>query len=173
MRVLGLDMSSTCIGYALVEDGASSAGGFEDLTGDIASRASQAAHLVGRLYLLHLPELVVIESPVARFAKAVIPQARVSGAVLARLHNMQALWAEVAPTEAKRALCGDGAATKREMVEAAALALGLAYVTARLHRGKWGAYNVNGARVLTEDEADALAVALAGTRIKVVTQGAA
>lgn len=172
MRILGLDMSSTCIGFALLEDGKPSAGGYEELTGDIAARSAQAARYVGRLFALHQPELTVLESPVARFAKAVIPQARVSGAVLARLSSCEALWAEVTPQDAKRALCDDGAATKREMVEAAAARAGMRGEVV-IRRGKAVLLGLSGAVLLTEDEADALGVALAGMRIRVVTKEAA
>lgn len=168
MRILGLDMSSTCIGFAVLDDERCEHLGHQDLSGDIASRAAQAATFVGRLFTQYLPELTVIESPVARFAKAVIPQSRVSGAVLARLHACEALWAEVSPTEAKLALCEDGAATKYEMVAEAARRLDIPRGDIRVWRGKMYAHALNGNRVLSEDEADALGLALAGLRIRVM-----
>lgn len=172
MLILGLDMSSVCLGYALLRDGQPGAIGHFDLDGDIARRAHDAAARVRALYAAHLPALVVIESPVARFAKAVLPQARVSGAVLATLHSLDALWCEVAPSAAKVALCDDGAATKREMVEAAADALGVAHFEVRTWRGKAWAFT-NGEPWLSEDEADALGLARAGLAVKVQTREAA
>lgn len=173
MRILGLDMSSTCIGFALIEDGKPSAGGYEELKGkNIAARAVQAAHYVGRLFALHQPELTVLESPVGQHTKAIIPQARVSGAVLARLHVCEALWDEVAPSVAKVALAGKGNADKAAMVAAAAARLGLPGAPAVV-KGKAVWRKADGSIALTEDEADALGVALAGLSIKVVTKGAA
>lgn len=170
MIILGLDMSSTAIGYAVLDGERRLAGGAFDLGGDVASRCALAAERVGALLDLHRPALVVLESPVARFAKAVIPQARVSGAVLAVLSARQALWAEVTPAQAKTALCGRGDATKEQMVQAAADRLGYQGDVVTI-RGKVTFLDV--APLLTEDEADALGVALAGRRVRVVTKGAA
>jgi Holliday junction resolvasome RuvABC endonuclease subunit len=158
--ILGLDMSSTCIGYALL-GGPEPLWGHQALHGaDIGPRCAAAADLVVGLLEQHRPALVVIESPVARFAKAVIPQARVSGAVLAVLAQRRALWAEVTPTRAKQVLCGNGTATKREMT-------GI-----RTRHGKVALTDGNH-DVLTEDEADAYALALVGQAMRVVTKGAA
>jgi len=163
MVVLGMDMSSTCIGYATADG---KRYGAHTLEGDIAARCASAVCRTQELLDWLRPALVVIESPVARFAKAVIPQARVSGAVLAVLSTRQALWVEVAPTAAKRALCDDGGATKAEMVEEAARRLGLPGAAAVLRsKAVWR----NGSAVLlSEDEADAYALALAGLAMKIV-----
>ena len=162
MVVLGMDMSSTCIGYATA-DGARH--GAHTLEGDIAARCASAVCRTQELLDWLRPALVVIESPVARFAKAVIPQARVSGAVLAVLSTRQALWVEVAPTAAKRALCDDGGATKAEMVAEAAQRLGLPGAAAVL-RSK-AVWRHGSAVLLSEDEADAYALALAGLAMRV------
>ena len=162
MVVLGMDMSSTCIGHATA-DGAHH--GTHTLEGDIAARCASAVCRTQELLDWLRPALVVIESPVARFAKAVIPQARVSGAVLAVLSTRQALWVEVAPTAAKRALCDDGGATKAEMVEEAARRLGLPGAAAVL-RSK-AVWRHASAVLLSEDEADAYALALAGLAMRV------
>lgn len=167
MITLGLDMSSTCIGWAVADCDAIIAYGHADLPGDIAARCERGATEVLRLLDDYAPALVVIESPVARFAKAVIPQARVSGAVLAVLASRRALWHEVPPSVAKALLAGSGAATKREMVAAAAQRLCLGAVELRTHRGKVVTVG------LTEDEADAIGLALAGAHVKVVTKEAA
>lgn len=166
MIILGLDMSSTCIGYAILGSSVP-AWGHAELTGDIARRCLQARAEVARLLNVWQPALVVIESPVARFAKAVIPQARVSGAVLGLFAERRTLWQEVTPQAGKYALCDDGAATKREMVEAACAHLDVGgALTLAVKRGKWAAYDGAHA-VVTEDEADAYALALAGRAVRV------
>ena len=162
MIILGLDMSSTCIGYALA-DGADY--GHRDLTGDIAARCSAAAAYIAALLDRHAPALIVIESPVARFAKAVIPQARVSGAVLAVLAQRSALWVEVTPSAAKQVLAGDGAATKDEMIVAAAKRLRIDGDIVTI-KGKRALVDV--APLLTEDEADAYALALCGAAMRIM-----
>lgn len=161
MIILGLDMSSTCIGYATA-DGQHR--GHRELKGDIAARCRDGAGLVVTLLDTLGPALVVIEAPVARFASAVIPQARVSGAVLAVLASRQALWNEVAPKNIKRLLAGSGSADKAMMVAAAAERLGLPGKPAQLRKK---AIWMDGAAVLlTEDEADAYGLALAGAAMK-------
>lgn len=164
MIILGLDMSSTTIGYALIGGDAPPAWGHLTLSGDIAQRCEAARSGVSRLLSDHRPALVVIESPVARFAKALLPQARVSGAVLALLAQRSALWQEVAPAVAKRVLTGDGAASKAQMVEAAAQRLGLDGDIVTI-KGKVTLLDV--APALTEDEADAYALALCGAAMRV------
>lgn len=162
MIILGLDMSSTCIGYATA-DGEHR--GHVDLKGDIAARCRDGAALVTTLLDTLRPALVVIESPVARFAKAVIPQARVSGAVLAVFADNSTLWTEVTPQAGKMALCGDAGATKQEMVEAGRRALKLSGITMR-RNGKWALW-MDGRFHFTEDEADAYGLALAGRAVRV------
>lgn len=166
--LLALDMSSVAIGY-VARNGHVLAHGTIELNtkADIAQRCAEASRRVCEL-LASLAaggvcvDAVVIESPVARFARAVIPQARLSGAVLAAVINAGYLWLELAPKEAKLALCEDGAATKREMLQAAAQHFGydLAALTLREKRGKWAAYEGQ-SLVYGEDAADALGLALA------------
>jgi Holliday junction resolvasome RuvABC endonuclease subunit len=117
MIILGLDMSSTTIGYALADG---TRYGHATIKGDIAQRCEVAQTRVAALLDELKPDLVVIESPVARYAKALIPQARVSGAVLAEFARRQTLWREVAPSVAKKALTGAGNASKAAMIAAAA-----------------------------------------------------
>ncbi len=166
-RILGLDMSSTAIGWSLLVGDKVEAFGDVTLEGDIGQRCNAAANEVARLHLRYAPALTVIEAPVARFAKSVIPQARVSGAVLAQLAACRLLWHEATPTAAKLALCGDGAATKREMVIEAAQRLGLPTSDVRTWRGKQYAHAANGRRVLSEDAADAYGLALVGLNVVV------
>jgi Holliday junction resolvasome RuvABC endonuclease subunit len=114
--ILALDASSTSIGY-VVYDGAVLDHGEIKLSGsDIADRCRQAHAALG-LILANWPALdcIALESPVGRYVKALIPQARVSGALMAcaalkRLHVV-----EVTPTQAKRALTSTGNADKALM----------------------------------------------------------
>lgn len=168
MIVLGLDMSSVCLGWCVLR-APEPLWGTAPLSGDIAARCAAARAEVARLLDVHAPALVVIESPVVRFAKAALPQARVSGAVLGLLAERRALWQEVPPSRAKQVLAGDGAATKDEMIAAAARRLGLDGDIVTI-RGKRVLLDV--APVLTEDEADAYALALCGAAMRVV-KGAA
>lgn len=120
--LLSLDLSSTTIGWVIYTAGTVRDQGTISLTGkDIADRCRQAFAAVGLMIEAH-PDIdcVAIESPVARFAKAVIPQARVSGAVLARAALFGLHTIEVTPSQAKRALTGAGNASKEEMMKAAA-----------------------------------------------------
>lgn len=120
--LMGLDMSSTTIGWC-VHDGQVRDAGTLKLTGpDIAERCRQARAGVC-LVLLNHPDIdaVAIESPVGQFIKALIPQARVSGAVLGLLAEKQITWCEVTPSEAKRAATGRGSASKADMMTAAGL----------------------------------------------------
>jgi len=147
--ILALDASSTSIGYCVYGGGVIDSSEIT-LTGkDIAQRCRQAHAALGLILEAH-PEIdvIAIEAPVARFAKSVIPQARVSGALfaLAGLRDINII--EISPTEAKRALTGKGNADKHMMQSAAA------------------AYDVTG-----EHAADALGVALAAVpRVVVVAQ---
>jgi hypothetical protein len=66
------------------------------------------------------------------------------------------------------ALCEEGAATKYEMVAAAAFELGLPRSDIRAVSRVMTAHAANGKPVLIEDEADALGLALVGLRLNVV-----
>jgi Holliday junction resolvasome RuvABC endonuclease subunit len=66
-------------------------------------------------------DVASLESPVARYGGAVIPQARVSGAILGLLAEKQILHVEVTPQQAKIALTGRGNASKADMMTAAGL----------------------------------------------------
>lgn len=148
MKILALDMSSTTIG--LCYDGKQ----FETilLAGDIAERCKRAARMI-HAWLVLWPDvdLVVIESPVARFASAVIPQARVSGAVLAELSREHIAWVELPPQAAKMALTGKGNANKEQMVVAA---------------------QEQTQQTLNEHQADAYGLWKAGMRLRVESEAA-
>lgn len=121
MKILALDMSSTTIGMCY--DGWD----FQTLTlrsPDIAKRCLQAATQVRALITDADIDLVVIEGPAGQFKGSIIPQARVSGAVLAVLCTSELAWVELSPQDAKRALTGKGNAKKPQMIAAAKLATG-------------------------------------------------
>jgi len=168
MIILGLDASSTCIGYAVLVDGKIERYNHYDLPAkaDIAKRCELArAWTVGALATSR-PTLVAIESPVGRFTKAVIPQARVSGAILSALSQFQALYVEVAPSEGKQALARNGAASKFAMLASAGELLGIVGHV-RGVRGKQCLCASNGTPILTEDEADAIGIALHAATLRV------
>jgi crossover junction endodeoxyribonuclease RuvC len=147
--ILGLDCSSVVIGWVVLDGTAVRDFGEIQLKhDDIAERCRLAWAAVNTLLKLYAPDLVALESPVARFAKAVIPQARVSGAVLALCALSGVLVIEVSPTAAKRCLTDRGDASKEAMQQAA------------VGRGVCG-----------EHAADALGVALSALGKVEVTRG--
>ena len=156
--ILGLDASSTTIGYCLLEGDRVAMSGEIALRGsDIADRCRQAQNALIRLIDGRSIDAVAIEAPVVRrfvgkggrrvdTANAVIPQARVSGALLALISLRELAWVEIEPATAKQAATGKGNADKHAM-RLAAVAYG----------------------VLGEHAADALAVARAAVgRVRVV-----
>lgn len=119
--ILGLDASSTNLGWCVLRGDRAIAHGETRLGGaDIAVRC-QSAHDALRLLLdsFGAVDVIAIEAPVARFAAAVIPQARVSGALLALAASRMLYVLEVAPAQAKRALAQQGNADKAAMQAAA------------------------------------------------------
>ena len=145
--ILALDCSSTMIGWVVYDDAARDHGEIKLPGSDLALRCKRAFASVGLIIETH-PDIdcVAIESLVARFAKAVIPQACVHGAVLTRIALFGLHAIEVTPGQAKRQLTSMGDAYKGEM-RAAALV-----------------YGVEG-----EHASDALGIALfAASRVKVV-----
>jgi Holliday junction resolvasome RuvABC endonuclease subunit len=168
MIILGLDTSSTCIGYAVLVDGKIERYNHYDLPAkaDIAKRCELArAWTIGALATFQ-PTLVAIESPVNGYAKALIPQARVSGAILSALSQFQALYVEVTPGQGKQALARNGAASKFAMLASAGELLGIVGHI-RTVRGKQCLYTTNGTPILTEDEADAIGIALHAATLRV------
>jgi Holliday junction resolvasome RuvABC endonuclease subunit len=144
--ILALDISSTHVGLVLYH-GAVLDHAEWTLVGDIAERCRLA---YSRFYtaLERYPQVdcLAVESPVERFGGAVIPQARVSGAILALAGQRNLPLLEVTPSQGKLALAGKGNADKCTMMARAS------------------AYGVIG-----EHAADALGVALASLkRIEVV-----
>lgn len=137
--VLALDASSTTIGYCVRIDGALLTGTVT-MRGDISQRLAEAYHAVADLLDEYRPATVAIESPVGRFIKAIIPQARVSGAIMLVVALREAELVEVSPAEGKKALAQTGNADKAAMIAAALARFG---------------------RVLDEHQADALGLLLA------------
>lgn len=145
--ILALDASSTTIGWVLYA-GQVLDHGEHRLQGDDIALRCQTAYEILALLLDRFPQIdcLAIEAPVARFAKAVIPQARVSGALLTLAAQRWKHVIETPPTAAKLALAGKGNASKDTMMARAR------------------AYGVSG-----EHEADALGVALAAAgKVEVV-----
>lgn len=150
--ILALDASSTQIGYCLY-DGRVFAFGEIALSGtDIADRCRQA-HAALNLVLINHPDvdLLAIEAPASRFKKSLIPQCRVSGALMACAALRGFLVVEVTPAAAKRALTGTGTASKELMQVFAAQRF-------------W---------VTGEHAADALGVALSAVQVATVERQAA
>lgn len=139
--ILGIDCSSVTLGYC-VYAGRALAHGEYTLRGTIEQRCAAA---YGALWsLLHdWPQIdaIAIEGPASRFKKSLIPQCRVSGALLALAGQRGLLICEVSPTAAKFALAGMGNVGKETM------------------QSRARAYGVYG-----EHAADALGVALASVK---------
>ena len=164
--ILGMDISSTAIGY-VVRNGAVIDRGVIRLDGKahIGARCVVARDALAALLDRIVVDAIAIESPVARFASAIIPQCRVGGVVLELAERRGIVTCEIAPAEAKRALASNGDASKAQMLAAAAAHFGydgdaLAYVA---RRGEWIAIT-SGMGVYSEHEADALGVAMAAAR---------
>jgi Holliday junction resolvasome RuvABC endonuclease subunit len=139
--ILAIDASSTAIGWVLYAGKVLSHGELQLTGADITDRCRQAYNQLWTLLERYTqPDVLAIEAPVARYGKAVIPQSRVAGALLALAGQRSILVLEVSPTEAKRALCGRGQGEKIDMQvaalsykvsgEHAADALGVAIVAA-------------------------------------------
>lgn len=141
--ILALDASSTNIGWILWSGKVRAKGTIKlPAKEHIADRCLRAYREMDNLLQLWRPDVIAIESPVARFAKALIPQARVSGAILARCALSSILVHEVTPTEAKSVLTGRGNADKALMIEFAS---------------EYG--------ISDEHQADALGIALAACKV--------
>ncbi len=124
--ILALDASSTTIGWCLYDGAVRDHGEIALRGSDIADRCRQAHAALNQILANH-PDVdcVAIEAPVAFRAKGLIPQCRVSGALMACAGLKTLHVVEVTPTEAKKALCNRGGAEKVDM-QVAALAYGVA-----------------------------------------------
>lgn len=118
--ILALDVSSTHLGYVIYH-AAVIDHGEKTLAGPIELRCRQAYNWLWLLLdRMQQPDLIAVESPVAQYVKALIPQVRVSGALLTLAGQRDIPVIEVSPAQAKRALAGSGAACKAAMQAAAA-----------------------------------------------------
>jgi Holliday junction resolvasome RuvABC endonuclease subunit len=113
--ILALDISSTRIGlvfyHGVVLDHAE-----WTLQGDIAERCRLAYNrFYSALEKYPQVDVLAIEGPASRFKKSLIPQCRVSGAILALAGQRNLPLIEVSPTAAKFALAGIGNASKQVM----------------------------------------------------------
>jgi Holliday junction resolvasome RuvABC endonuclease subunit len=160
--ILAFDCSSKAIGWCLYNGVAQARGVIRlDPKADIGKRCLAAKRAIEELVMRYPVDAVTIESPVCRFAKAIIPQVRVQSMILLACAEQNLAWCEVSPTAGKKALAEDGDATKREMLEAAAPYFGYAapLMSYRCFREEWAAY-AGGVVIYTEHEADALGLAL-------------
>jgi len=115
--ILALDASSTMIGYVVYAGAVLAHGEHKLAGGDIACRC-QTAYDILVLLLERYPAIdaIALESPVARFGGAVIPQARVSGALLLLAAQRWKPVIELTPSQGKLALSGKGNASKDTMM---------------------------------------------------------
>lgn len=168
MKSIGLDASSTTLGWALFEGSTPVRAGTYPLRGvHIAQRCLAAEDALERLLLQWYPtKCVRLESPVWSRPNALIPQARVSGVLLLVCARHSIPVEEVTPTHAKKKLTLSGTATKEAMVRAAAPYLGFDLSALRIYakRTNYWVAESNGEVVYDEHAADALAVGLCALR---------
>jgi Holliday junction resolvasome RuvABC endonuclease subunit len=119
--ILALDASSTSLGWCLYAGSVLAHGEHRLAGGDIATRC-QTAYDILVLLLQRYPEVdvVAIESPASPHKKSLIPQARVSGALLLVAAQQRKLYIEITPQHGKQALAGTGNADKQTMQAKAA-----------------------------------------------------
>lgn len=141
--ILALDASSTNIGWVLYA-GQVLAHDEHKLQGDDIAVRCQTAYDILVLLLDRFPQIdcLAIEAPASRHKKGLIPQCRVSGALMACAAQRWKHVIEVTPTRAKFALSGKGNASKDTMMararaygvagEHASDALGVAIAAARM-----------------------------------------
>jgi Holliday junction resolvasome RuvABC endonuclease subunit len=114
--ILALDISSTHVGMCFYH-GAVLDHAEWTLSGDIAERCRLAYN---RFYSLleRYPQVdcLAIEGPASRFKKSLIPQCRVSGAILTLAGQRNIPLIEVSPAAAKLALAGRGNVGKDTMM---------------------------------------------------------
>lgn len=176
MNILAFDVSSKCIGFCLLDTERPAASAVLHTSAwylfDALPHRCHTAH-ASLLVLLeafrkrrYAIDQVVIEEPVIVNVKTATMQIRVSGALYAACGLACLPVQDIAPTSAKKRLTGSGKADKPAMIMAAApyLSPGITPVVQR-HAGRFWAY-VNGQRAYSEDQADALGLALAaGDRV--------
>ena len=114
--ILGLDASSTMIGFCLLQNNrVLSHGEIKLPAANIAARCEAAQRELILLLDACPCDAVAIEAVVWRFPNSTIPQSFVHGAILAMCHLHDIAWLEIEPAKAKRALCGRGNGSKEDM----------------------------------------------------------
>lgn len=162
LTILALDCSSTAIGVILMRDTRVQLQVTWHLSGAIGARCLTAREMVrNQLTIIGDVDLVVIESPVLRrfkrngkridTAQACIQQSRVQGSVLGAVAEAGMLWLEITPAVAKQVVTGKGNASKADVFQAASLHF----------------------FPQSEHEADAYALALAASRMKITKEATA
>lgn len=147
--ILGIDASSTTIGYCLYDGAVLASGELILKSSDIAERCRLAfAQFNGlvELYAQYQIDVIAIESPASPHKGALIPQCRVSGALMVAASLKHLMVIEIPPQKGKQALVGIGNAGKSAMQAVA-----------------WARYGVQG-----EHAADALGIALAAVKLVTV-----
>lgn len=147
MIVLGLDPSTTSLGYAVlaspgnrvIECGTAKARG-KDRTARIVEIGSD----VRALLLEHRPDAVVLETPFVQHRNSAIPLGEIRGILLWLAHEAKVPTADYAPAQVRKAIGVGGGADKAAV-------------------GKWVTRACGLAKQPEPDATDALAVALAHT----------
>lgn len=139
MRLLALDASSTNIGWCIWDGSNAEAHGTIRLSGNLVERLCLAETAISALLDKHAPGAIALEAPAFSRTSELVSQQRVAGVLLLVVTRRGYLSLEIAPSQAKKVLTGNGRAKKPEMIAAA-----------RLHMP-----------TCDEHAADALAVALA------------
>lgn len=149
LTILALDISSSKIGRNYNGNPMSTL--TLDPKAPIGERCGAAYRMIASMLKDLSVDLLAIESPVGRYAGAVIPQARVSGAILAVADRYRIAYVEITCTDVKKVLTGSGKAGKPQMIAAAHDRTG---------------------RVLDEHQADAYGLWMAARRLKITSEEA-
>lgn len=117
--ILAIDPSSHKLGFAIFDSGGGlMASGLKILKGDIFNRTREAFCWLKELLAVYAVKIIVVEGLVGKYPGAVIPQARVTGALIAAAPPTIA-FEEIPPSRVKKLLL-KGNATKEEIAEVAA-----------------------------------------------------
>lgn len=127
MKLLGIDVSSTHIGWCYTIDNTPSAWGVIIAKGSIAERCRQAYNGVAGIIAEYGPDAVAIESGVSGgFMGAALVQSEVRGVIRLAVRGAGLLDLDISPTEAKKSLTGfarvkgvTGTNEKRRIIDAA------------------------------------------------------
>ena len=140
MRVLGLDPGSNRLGYAVVEREELLCKGIIKLEGKLEERAGKIFEEIIKLVeKFEIKEAALEEIFLGRSTASLIKLAHARGALLAALGVKNVEVFEYHPSRIKKSITGNGAATKSQVI--------------------WMVKNIFGIHRVTQDEADAIAVA--------------